>query len=421
MTTTLNLNTIQKLQFNDKAAAERMLLEFLHRTQDPTIVAVELFPKPESLNSINGLVTFRDQRKLFFKSHTEEAEQLKEYYNATVLKGAGYPVITSNRVNTQPGQQMAFYEIIELPSLFDLVKQEEDAISNGLQEELGQRLVKAQRNLDEQTFDVYKSTWQEISAGEHASAPVHQLFIHRLHEKGRVTNFYSGKRLKLNGDSIVFEDLATKRWLINGVEYTQTLTDLIKQSRHSLTPSAGASVIGHGDAHNGNVFVDTKENKFFLFDPAFAGRHHPIIDLTKPLFHNVFAKWMYYPEQVAKEFEISCKVSDDTVVVEHTFMPSSIREELLHSKIELVLRPTLEYFRNKNMLPNDWQELLHSSLFCCPFLTVNLFADFVPNGTLAERYTLPIKLLGLAMAIELAATPSSGTSRLRTTIDPIFR
>src|SRR6516162_4203182 len=94
MTTTLNLNTIQKLQFNDKAAAERMLLEFLHRTQDPTIVAVELFPKPESLNSINGLVTFRDQRKLFFKSHTEEAEQLKEYYNATVLKGAGYPVIT---------------------------------------------------------------------------------------------------------------------------------------------------------------------------------------------------------------------------------------------------------------------------------------------------------------------------------------
>ena len=41
-------------------------------------------------------------------------------------------------------------------------------------------------------------------------------------------------------------------------------------------------------------------------------------------------------------------------------------------------------------------------------LTVNLFAPFAPGGTLAERYTLPIRLLALSMAMELGCESQSG-------------
>jgi hypothetical protein len=68
------------------------------------------------------------------------------------------------------------------------------------------------------------------------------------------------------------------------------------------------------------------------------------------------------------------------------------------------------------MLSDSWREYLRAALFCCPFLTVNLFAAPVSNGTLSERYPLKIKLLGLAMAVELGAAPDSGTNKLSATI-----
>jgi hypothetical protein len=419
-TPTATLNNIQKLQFSDKAAAEQMLMEFLRKDIGPQIVRVELLPKPESLNSINGYLTYSNQTRLFFKSHTEESEKLEEYYNASLLSKVGYPVICSKKVNTEPGQQIALYEIISLPTLFDLIKIEEDNLVERSNSELTKQLMKAQRQLDALTFQIYQETLEESSASENSRAPVHQLFIHRLHEKGRVSNFYSGKTLGLKDKVLPFEALASKRWIINGVTYAETLAELIDRARHSLEPKVGASVVGHGDAHNGNVFVDIENNKLLLFDPAFAGRHHPIIDMTKPLFHNVFARWMYHPQQVAQEFQLDVNLKNDAIVVNHTYQPSSIRLEILDSKIELVLKPTLAMLKNKGMLPDDWQTMLHSALFCCPFLTVNLLADYVPNGNLAERYPLAIKLLGLTMAIELSANATRGTSRLQEIIGSLF-
>jgi len=264
MSIVFNLNQIQKLQFSDKAAAEKMLLEFLRKNQDPEITKIELLPKPESLNSVNGFVTYSDQKKLFFKSHTEEGEKLDEYYNAVLLAEAGYPVFSSKKIETQPGQQIVLYEIIDLPTLFDLVKQEEDSASKGSATKLGERLVRAQRALDERTFGIYQATYQDISAAEHARAPVHQLFVHRLESSGRIAKFYSGKSIELNGRVVPFEALAVKRWIVNGVEYKENLNELIERSRCYLVPAAGPSIIGHGDAHNGNVFADIAKEKLFL-------------------------------------------------------------------------------------------------------------------------------------------------------------
>ncbi len=422
----LLLTDIQKKQFSDKSGAETDLLHFLQEHEDCTIQKVELQPKPESLNSLNGFVTFENGERFFFKTHTEENEKVSEYYNAAELANAGYPVITSKQVSHRVGKQIVLYQIISYPTLFDLLKIEEDKSiaaadsADTLSQSTAEKLLQGQIDLDRLVASVYSQHLSRATAEEQANAVINQLFSHRLEEDGRVGLFYRNKTLHLESRSIPFESLSRLEWNINGVEYSQTLNEIIERSKDSLKPRAGATVPGHGDAHNGNIFVDLDAPKFYMFDPAFAGKHHPILDLTKPLFHNVFARWMYYPDQVVNEFSIDYSLRHNAIHIQHNYAPSKLRLAHLKSRVDNVLRPTIAMLEKNGMLDDDWRERLRAALFCCPFLTVNLLADYVPNGTLSERYKPAIKLLGLSMAMEFGATTCTGSNQLTEIIDEVL-
>lgn len=437
----LLLTDIQKKQFSDKIGAESDLLHFLQEHEDCSIQKVELQPKPESLNSLNGFVTYESGDRYFFKTHTEENEKVSEYYNAEELAKAGYPVITSKQITPKVGKQIVLYQIITYPTLFDLLKIEEDKEGREGEDDTDNRIDRGDRGdrinkiddttadatksillngqiaLDKLVYEIYSKNLSTASAEEHAKAPIHQLFSHRLAEDGRVGLFYRNKNLNLESTSIPFETLSEIRWSINGVEYSQSLNEIINRSRDMLKPGKAPVVPGHGDAHNGNIFVDLEQRKFYMFDPAFAGKHHPLLDLTKPLFHNIFARWMYYPDQVLQEFQLDFTIRDNRISIEHDFKPSALRLAHLKTRVENVLRPTVELLKNNGALDASWRSFVRSALFCCPFLTVNLFSDYVANGTLSERYKPPVKLLGLAMAIELGATEHKGSSILTDIID----
>lgn len=428
----VRLIDVQKLQFSDKEAAEEAMLVFLREHEDATIGKVELNPKPESLNSINGFITYTGGKRFFFKTHVEESEKLSEYYNAEALAGAGYPVVSAKRIDSKVGSQIALYEILSFPTLFDLTKIEEDRIlKDGAAAIVGAEhsactLIDEQILLDKRVFDIYRETLQPITAAQHSSAPVHQLFSHRLAMDGRFGLFYSNKNLAIGMASIPelpFQQLSRMRWKVNGVAYGGTLQEIVERSRRVVAPNAGASVVGHGDAHNGNVFFDEngKNGRLFFFDPAFAGRHNPLLDLVKPLFHNIFARWMYYPQEVVSEIDLSFELRDDEITIQHSFAPSEIRIQFLKSKLENLLFPLLELLRSQDLLAANWQEYMRSALFCCPFLTVNLFSPYNPEGTLSERYKLPIKLLGLATAVQFGSSEHEGADRLSELIDSIFR
>ena len=112
------------------------------------------------------------------------------------------------------------------------------------------------------------------------------------------------------------------QWQINGQEYDQSIDDLIISAIHLLKPGqTGISVIGHGDAHNGNVFLQMQNDtpSLLYFDPAFAGRHDPLLDLTKPLFHNVFAMWMYFVSEKTRQTHITLKIENNLWRVEHDY------------------------------------------------------------------------------------------------------
>jgi hypothetical protein len=400
-----DLQEIQALQFHDIPAANAKMLEFLQKSDLPFHVeSVVVRPLAVSLNSINGFIATKFGQKLFFKTHIEPQSIISEYYNAEILADAGYLVIQPLYGSTTYGKQLLIYEFFDVPSLFDVMRQ----LETGNRQD-GAEIIAIQEQADQELSSIYLHTLMPLSAEEHRESPIHQLFYHRL-TGGRYATFYEGQEVALPNQTVTFAELAQWQWQINGVDYAESLAEIVQRAIEILNPAEREvwSVVGHGDAHNGNVFLE--QDRLIYFDPAFAGRHAALLDITKPLFHNVFATWMYFPQAIADELHISWKLEQGVIKVTHDFQPIPERVKTLQSKLQLVLKPLLQQLKSQGGLDGDWREYLKAALFCCPFLTMNL-RD-------AAKFPPAITLLGLALAVEMGSD-SSGQSLLDRELDKI--
>jgi hypothetical protein len=393
------LLNIQKLQFSAKSEAEALLLGFVQRVFPMLAVrGLSLRPQPTSLNSFNGFLELADGSSLFFKTHTEQDNAISEYYNAEMLEQAGYPVVKPLYSSTVSGQQLLIYPVITAPPVFDVARALEMNRASSVSLDA---LRHAQNNADHALLGLYERSLGWQTGEEAAKAPIHQLFYHRL-TGGRLDRFYADAiEVVFPHQTTTWGTVKTLRWVINGVAYAETLGSLIDEAIRRLTPhQAGASVIGHGDAHNGNVFYEADGLRYF--DPAFAGRHDPLLDIVKPIFHNVFAMWMYFREEERERLSMTAEVRNETWCVSHDYALNPVRQMFLASKLSLTLTPLLHLLNQRGWLPTDWRRRIKLALMCCPLLTMNL-TTFPPE----------IALLGLSFAIEMGA--ESGT--IRSTID----
>jgi hypothetical protein len=389
------LSQIQTLQFVNKAEAEALALSFIRDVYSPNVAVVELRPLAVSLNSFNGYITLLDGQRYFFKTHTEPNTIIQEYYNTELLARHGYPIIQPIFRSSDVGRQLLIYELIDAPSVFDLSWDFETGNRKNVDS-----LIKAQHKSDDQLVRIYIKSLEWLAATEAAKAPIHQLFYHRL-TGGRLQEFYNSDAaasmmFNCGGRSLPFTQLRQMEWQVNGQVYTESLDDIIHKAQTLLIPQqAGPIVVGHGDAHNGNVFFFEQAQELVYFDPAFAGQHDPLLDLVKPLFHNVFAMWMYFPSEKDTQLRISTAIHRNQIVLEHDYTLLWIRNMFLESKIDRVLIPMLRILIEKQWLRNDWKAYVKAALFCCPFLTMNLLSR--------DRFPESISLLGLAMAIEMGS------------------
>ncbi len=400
------LQEIQQLQTVNRAAAGELLRSFVQEVFGLDAVEVALRPLAVSLNSFNGFLTVADGRRLFFKSHVEPDSVIAEYYNTGLMVEAGYPVIRPVLASTEPGKQMLLYEVVEDLSVFDAAWEIERGRSNDLA-----RLADAQARGDDDLLACYERTLTWQAANRHAEAPVHQLFHHRL-TRGRLDAFY-GDEVTIELPSIgrlSMREVRQARWRINGVLFPETLDDVIERAESLLAPAqAGPAVVGHGDAHNGNVFL--RGDGLVYFDPAFAGRHDPLLDLTKPLYHNVHAMWMYFPNELLNERGAALQVEDGVFDVTYPDRLHPVRDMFWTSKTERVLGPVLRLLRQRGWLRPDWRSYLQTALACCPLLTMNL-----TDGT---RFAPPIALLGLAHVMEMGGQSSDSSSRIERWLDRV--
>ncbi|HEU0003829.1 MAG TPA: HAD hydrolase-like protein, partial [Ktedonobacteraceae bacterium] len=214
-----SLVTIQHMQFQEREKAERLLRLWFARHMRLQTQRVSLTPRAVSLNSFNGIY-HSDGQDFFFKTHVEEQGILEEYYHAELLQQAGYNIVKPLRLVHEKEQQMVIYPVVKWPVMFDLMRDCEMDQSSDIALET---LVAAERRECERLLAIYRATLAPATADQHAQAPIHQLFWHRL-AGSRLTSFYSGKAVALPGNSnnqrqyIAFNDLLRYHWIIQGIE-----------------------------------------------------------------------------------------------------------------------------------------------------------------------------------------------------------
>lgn len=406
-----DLFAISQLAKTDTAAAEKQLFTFVKKSfPELALKSIHIKKSEVSLNSVHGFLHTFDH-EYFFKFHTEENETKtlgkNEYYQSKELTAAGLPLINPLWQKTEPGNQFLIYEKIEAPTAFELFRELEIRYFPNQQYDLAlkEKLLQAESHLLETQWRVAKAhlQWQERTAVK--DSILHQLFFWRLVSPNntlpRSTLFYENAVIDLAQKSISFAELKKKKWIINGIEYTESLEEVIQKAMQLLDPEKEeetAMTLGHGDDHNGNKFFI--QDQFFLFDPAFAGLQPTLLSFVKATIHNTFLHpfWLYEPEKLEQHLELSYAITADSIQISHNWdlaEVSPIRLDILNLYKEKIWKPLLKELTQKNMLPAYWKEYLRAAFFCCPFLVYNL--------TDSNKYSPVASLLALSKCIELGS------------------
>lgn len=396
---------IQQLQFRDREAAESQVTRWFQQAVGLTVSNVELQPSAVSLNSFKGYASLHDGRRVYFKSHTESHSTQQSFYNSEEMIAAGYDIMQPIESRSALGTQVVLYaaDDMELTSVFDLVQHAESTSPEDASTFAS--ILAAERNECARLLDLYSNTGRMSPPDEFAAAPVHQLFHHRLTGK-RFENYYGpGRQLTLPNDTVLPIDVFMNlHWRVNGVDLPNSLQELVVEAIAVLSPDqSGFTVIGHGDAHAGNIFV-TPQQTYRYFAPAFGGRNPVLLDVVKPLYHNVFARWMYFPTEIANTLKFDWSIDDD--VIDVTFDPlsdplsnpisgpssSPYRKELFKIKSQQLIEPLLRRLNNQDQL-GAGRRMIDLGLMCCPLLTVN------PGDN--TKYPATVSLFGFAQAVQL--------------------
>jgi hypothetical protein len=403
------------LAAGDTGLAARAAADLIAGTFGLPVAEAELTLDEYSLNSVSGLVRFADGHTEFFKFHQEEGEEanVTEYYRAQVLRDAGLPVEMPLRVAGEPGRQIALYELRTEPRMSDVCLELERADPGA---SLPADLRAARQALDQAIGRVAVSSLRPGSAASR-NAAVHQLFYRRLADAAG--HFPGGRyRLWYLADPL-YREISGRRFVVNGVEYAQTLAELAQTAARLLDPAvlaAGPAVTAHGDDHQGNVWVLRRGGRaeLRLFDPAFADRDIPaLLAPVKATFHNVFAHpfWLYHPAEAAGRLSVRAERAPGGVVsVSHDAALAPLRLGILGSVAELVWAPLLAELARRGELPPDWRATVRAALFCCPLLVTNLAS--------ADR-SEPVRYLGLARAVMAGSEPAAGSDEVSRFLDSI--
>ena len=339
--------------------------------------------------------------------------QNSEYYNAKILADAGWPVIQPIFMSTTPGSQFVVYDHIDAPTAFSAYEEQEDRLLAGgaYDKAVVDKLLQSERTLGKKIREAYLGSLELSECANIEMASLFQIFYRRLVATGeptRLQNYYIGKDVQLpNGKSIPFNELSKKKWTINGVRYQQTLEEIIAKAKDLLDPSKEervATVIGHGDDHNGNRFIIS--NEYVLFDPAFAGRQPALLSYIKATAHNVFVhpQWLYDPQKLEKSLKLMVSIDDEAVTVDYNWSIeklSPLRLQILDIYKREVWKPLIQELADRKLLPPYWKDYIRAALFCCPFLVMDLI-----DGS---KYSPAQTVLALSKCVELGSKTGEDT------------
>ena len=374
-------------------AAKALLTEFLSKTFEISVSDVQINRDQYSLNSLNGFFTSDDQ-PYFFKFHQEEGEEdmQGEYYRADLLAKENLPVDLPIWNSSEPGEQILVYKRRNDPRFADVLRGLEETPN----EDTALKVVEAEGRLNEAILEVALRTLHQVDVADVTAEPIHHLFYERLVDPatgqspgGRFKSFYVDKLFDFPDCQLTWEQLSTALLRLNGQVMAKSIGEIFDSALANLNPkhlTAAGGITAHGDAHNANVWYVEEGPKASLsyFDPAFAGCHIPsLLAEVKSTFHNVFAHplWLYEPSLAQNRYAATAEYDGKTLSINTDWTLNPIRRALLDVKISAFWQPFLLHLAEKEMLPQNWQEIMRSAFAMCPSLVMDLRAGKIHNPT----------------------------------------
>ncbi len=406
---------IRAVARHDLDHAEILLKDFLEALFDRSVRSLRINVDKYSLNSLNGFLEL-DGKPCFFKFHQEEGEEdmRGEYYRADILAKAALPVDQPILSSTFPGEQILVYRRRDDPRFSDVLRE----LDLSPDPQRIARVAAAEAELNDRLLDVAQSTLHSITAEQSAAEPIHRLFHERLidpvtgvYPAGRLASFYVDKIFDLPGLRTDWATFSRAKLRLNGLAYERTVRELFDAAYARLEPARLANAGGitaHGDAHNANVWYERgrEADHLSLFDPAFAGSDVPsLLAEVKSTFHNIFAHplWLYDSDEAPGRFQVSADLADGVLSIETDWRLGPVRERLLEVKSRHYWRPWLATLRDRNLLPEDWEEVVRLALFLCPTLVMNLRAGPEPG-----RHNPQSSAIGWMIAVMAGSRPCMG-------------
>lgn len=405
---------IRAFAAHDIPRAEAMLTTLIADLFAIPVADLHINHDQYSLNSLNGFFT-SDGTDYFFKFHQEEGEELMrgEYYRADILSRAGLPVDQPVHISTLPGEQLLVYRRRADPRfsdvLFDLDQHPDPAALD--------RATTAEAALNDQILTCARATLAPITPAQSQAEPIHRLFHERLldpasgaYPGGRLADFYVGKRFDFPGGLVLdWDDLQRARPVLNGVEHRLSLGEMFDLAHRRFAPDRLADAGGitaHGDAHNANVWYQRSADgdRLSFFDPAFAGDKVPaLLAEVKSTFHNIFAHpfWLYDPDMAAERYSARVRHDGTRIFIDTDWTPGPVRMRLLSVKARHFWHPWLAQLAARELLPDDWEQVIRIGLFLSPTLVMNLRAG-------AGRHNAVSSAIGFWVAMSAGSAPLAG-------------
>jgi len=329
-------------------------------------------------------------------------------------------------VSTLPGEQLLVYRRRADPRFSDVLFD----LDLAPDAEATDRAAAAEAALNDRLLTVARETLSPITREEATAEPIHRLFHDRLvdmpgrhYPGGRLTAFYVGQSFALPGGvELPWEAVANARPCLNGRAHSLGLQALFDRAHDRLVPrrmgDAGGTV-AHGDAHNANVWYTPADPVDLLsfFDPAFAGDKVPsLMGEVKSTFHNVFAHpfWLYHPDIATERFTATVHLDGESLMIDTDWQVSPLRARLLEAKALHFWKPWLATLKGRDLLPEDWEEVMRLAFFLCPTLVMNLRAG-VPGGA----HTPVSSAIALSVALAAGSRPVEGRDAFTDFFDAI--
>ena len=221
-------------------------------------------------------------------------------------------------------------------------------------------------------------------ASENRKSAIHKLFYNRLHAENRLNGDI---KIESSGETLTFEELAKLKLVVNDIP-VGTLTEILDMASRYMSPDRDVvGVVGHGDGHGGNIFINS-DFTWEYYDFANSGLHSWVADIAKPILYTYLCPSVEY-EAIFRSIEnitVSVKKERGTLYITHDYKLHDAYKKLLEIRATNLIKPFLDDLRTKGLYSPDWKQELRAFLCVCLLLARNIFdyPDKIAFSTIAQ-------------------------------------